>query len=54
MIRLFMTVFWSPGWEGGVQEPCRLPRAAELQEFCGELVALGVPEFDELARQTAA
>jgi len=54
MIRMFRTVFGIPGWEGGAREPCRLPPAAELQEFRGGLVALGVPEFDERARQTAA
>ena len=54
MIKMFMTVFRLPGWEGGVREPCRMPPAVELQEFRTGLLTLGVSEFDELARQTAA
>ena len=54
MIKMFMTVFRLPGWEGGVREPCRLPPAAELEAFRSGLLTLGVPEFEELARQAAA
>lgn len=54
MIKMFMAVFHLPGWEGGVREPCRLPPADELQEFRTGLLAVGVPEFDELARQVDA
>ena len=53
MIKMFMTVFKLPGWEGGVREPCRLPPPAELSEFRDGLLKLGVAEFDGLAKQSA-
>lgn len=54
MIKMFMTVFRLPGWEGGVREPCRMPPVEELSEFRQGLLKLGVAEFDALATQSAA
>ncbi len=48
VIKMFMAVFKLPGWEGGLREPCRLPGKAEIAAFGEGLMALGVPEFDEL------
>ncbi len=49
MIKMFMTVFKLPGWEGGVRAPCRMPPAEEIDEFHQGLLKLGVAEFAELA-----
>ena len=54
MIKMFMTPFRLSGWQGGVREPCRMPPAAELEEFRTGLLRLGVHEFEQLARQSPA
>jgi 4-hydroxy-tetrahydrodipicolinate synthase len=54
MIKMFMTAFRLPGWQGGVREPCRMPPAGELEEFRTGLLRLGVHEFEQLARQSPA
>jgi dihydrodipicolinate synthase/N-acetylneuraminate lyase len=48
-IKMFMSVFKLPGWEGGLREPCRMPPDNELESFAKGLLNLGVPEFAELA-----
>ena len=49
-IKMMMTVFRMPGWEGGILGPYRMPAAEELQRFADGLLKLHMPEIDELAR----
>ena len=49
-VKMFMHVLKLPGWEGGLREPCRIPPAAEMKRFADGLLALRVPEIDEMAR----
>ena len=48
-IKMFMSVFKLPGWEGGLREPCRMPGARELEDFATGLHKLHIPEFLDLA-----
>jgi hypothetical protein len=48
-IKMSMRIFRLPGGEGGVREPYRMPVEAELQKFTKGLLALGLPEIDEMA-----
>jgi 4-hydroxy-tetrahydrodipicolinate synthase len=49
-IKMAMRVLNLPGGRGGVREPYLMPAADEVQRFRVGLLALGIPEIDELAR----
>jgi dihydrodipicolinate synthase/N-acetylneuraminate lyase len=49
-IKMCMKVLKMPGGEGGIREPYQMPPEEELQRFTTGLLALGIPEIDELAR----
>ncbi|HEY4202765.1 MAG TPA: dihydrodipicolinate synthase family protein [Devosiaceae bacterium] len=48
-IKMFLKAFKCPGGEGGLRRPYSLPGDAEIQRFAQGLVALDVPEINELA-----
>lgn len=49
-IKMMMKVFKLPGGEGGLRGPYLMPPDAELEIFARGLLALRIPEIDELAR----
>lgn len=50
-IKMAMRVLRLPGGEGGVREPYLMPPPEEIERFAEGLLALGIPELDELAKQ---
>jgi len=48
--KMGMRAFRLPGWKGGVRPPFQDLDDTELQTFTTGLLALGVPEIDEMAR----
>jgi 4-hydroxy-tetrahydrodipicolinate synthase len=51
-IKMAMRALNLPGGRGGVREPYLMPAADDVQRFRDGLLALGIPELDELVRQT--
>jgi 4-hydroxy-tetrahydrodipicolinate synthase len=48
-MKTMMKVLKLPGGEGGCREPYKMLDGADLQQFTRGLIALGIPEIDELA-----
>ncbi|HEY2793583.1 MAG TPA: dihydrodipicolinate synthase family protein, partial [Micromonosporaceae bacterium] len=49
-IKMALKVFRLPGGDGGVREPYLMPDRAERELFTTSVLALGIPEIDEMAR----
>ena len=48
-IKMAMKMLKLPGGEGGLREPYQMPPDAELERFTRGLVALRIPEIDDMA-----
>ena len=48
-IKMAMKVLKLPGGEGGLREPYQMPPREELERFAAGLIALDVPEINEMA-----
>lgn len=51
-VKLAMRVLGLPGGEGGVRGPYLMPAQPDIDRFARELLAVGLPEIDELAAAT--
>jgi dihydrodipicolinate synthase/N-acetylneuraminate lyase len=49
-IKMAMSAFRLPGWEGGMREPSLLPDVSEIQRFGSEALALNIPEINEMGQ----
>ena len=50
-IKMAMRALRLPGGEGGAREPFLMPPVEEMRRFTEGLLALGLPEIDQLARK---
>jgi dihydrodipicolinate synthase/N-acetylneuraminate lyase len=48
--KMALKVFKLPGGEGGLRKPYLMPSDSEIERFTNGLLALGLPEIDEMAR----
>jgi 4-hydroxy-tetrahydrodipicolinate synthase len=48
-VKVAMKVFKLPGGEGGLREPYLMPKQAVLDDFAASVIALDIPEINELA-----
>jgi 4-hydroxy-tetrahydrodipicolinate synthase len=49
-VKMAMRIFKLPGWEGGLRRPYLMPSDETIEQFKRELLALNLPEINELAR----
>lgn len=49
VVKMVMHALKLPGWRGGLREPLRMPADASMKSFADGLLALRVPEIDQMA-----